>query len=112
MNKNSDQQAYYSSQENSSSRYSNRQYSHNGRNYPQSAPPNQQPYRFDNQDRSREFNNSTYYPNEQQRNHFHRPYQPNNFSKACFNCGSYDHIKAQCPTFKKANLKYQQKFSS
>jgi hypothetical protein len=81
----------------------------NGRNYPKSAPVNQHPFRYANEDRSREYYNSTYHPNEQQiNNNSYRLYN----QRRCFGCGEFDHIKANCPLLKKTNSGYQQKSSS
>jgi len=77
----------------------------NGRNYPKSAPPNQHPFRYANEDRSREYYNS----NEQQRNNnSHRSYN----RRGCFECGQFDHMKANCPLLKKTNSVYQKTSSS
>lgn len=86
----------------SSSRYSNKNHSNdNRRNYPHSAPTNQQQFRYsNNQDRS----------NEQYKTNSYRSHQQNNTNRQCFICGKSDHLKAQCPN-KKANFN-QQQFSS
>jgi hypothetical protein len=123
---NSEQQTYnenhYSSitnnhQENSH-RYSNKHHTYNnnnninGRNYPKSAPPNHQAFRCESQNSSREFHKSTYHPVEQKtNNNSHRSYQQNNSPRACFICGSANHIKAQCPSLKKKDSIGQEKFS-
>jgi hypothetical protein len=94
---------YYQDNANWRSNKNNHSYN-NGRNHPNSAPPNQQPFRYTTQNGLREFYNS----NEQQMNNS----QHRNSKRNCFRCGSTDHMKAQCPLQKKPISVPQPKSSS
>ncbi|CAF4500350.1 unnamed protein product, partial [Rotaria sp. Silwood2] len=79
----------------------------NGYNQPKSAPPNQRPFQYAVNEKSREFHNSF----EQSTNNSRRSYPYNHYRKECYICKSTEHLKAECPSQKKHAVQ-QQKFSS
>jgi hypothetical protein len=108
-----DHSSYYPNTFRENSYYPPQMYNaqHYNEYYPASE---QQVLRYANGGGRRVFNNSHNQPMEQQRNYSHRSYRPNNNNniKACFKCGSTDHIRAQCPLPNRTNGVQRQKSAS
>ncbi|CAF0961898.1 unnamed protein product [Rotaria magnacalcarata] len=83
--------------------------SYNGYNHSKSASSNQRSLRYVANEKSSEFNNASHLSIKQTTN---TAYQNNYPRKGCFNCGSFDHLKAQCPLLHKNNRPQKSNFAN
>ena len=81
----------------------------NAYNHSKFASSNQRSHQYVANEKSREFYNASHQSVEQTTNF---NYQNNYPRKECFSCGSFDHLRAQCPLLHKNNRSQKPKFTN